>query len=142
MTGREPPAGRFFVTADQVRGDEVMITGGDARHILAVLRRRVGDRLLLIGPDGSEWLATIVATTPEPLQVYARIVERRRPQREPLTRVTIAQALIKGDKFDWVVQKATELGAHAFLPFAATRSVLRLAGQRADKRLERWRRIA
>lgn len=130
---------RFFIPQEQWQGERVVLRGGDAHHALRVLRLGPGDRFLAVLPDGSE-AEVVVEAAGE--QVAGRIVVRRRPRREPRLRVHLAQALIKGDKFDWVVQKGTEVGIASFLPFAGARSVVRLDGERAARRAERWRRIA
>lgn len=131
---------RFFVPEEGIEGDRVVLTGGDARHAVRVLRVGPGDRLRVVLPDGSE--AQVVVEWASPTRLAGRIVERRRPEREPRLRIRLAQALLKGDKFDWVVQKGTEVGVAAFLPFRSARSVARLDGDRARARVDRWRRIA
>ena len=133
---------RFFVPADRIRGDTVLLHGDDAHHATRVLRRGPGDRFWAVGPDGSEYLVEIERVDAGVPSLVGRILERRRPEREPRLRVTVAQALIKGDKMDWVIQKATELGAWTFWPFAAARSVVRLEPARAHQRAARWARVA
>lgn len=134
---------RLFVDTKQIRGDRIFITGADARYIAKVLRKRKGDSLLLVGPDGVEYLARIENIgAADTAGIETRILERLQPDREPHTKVVIAQALIKGDKLEWVIQKGTELGAQAFIPFAARRSVVRWDEARAQNRVDRWQRIA
>ena len=74
--------------------------------------------------------------------VFAQLGEARAVERESPLRIVLVQALASGDKMDWVVQKAVELGAHAVQPVQAERSVLRLAGERADKRVAHWQQVA
>jgi len=133
---------RFFVPDDQMRGDRVVLAGDDVHHAVRVLRMGAGHRFTAVGSDGSEYLVEIEQVDPGAAQLVARVVSRSRPDREPRLAVTVAQALIKGDKFDHVVEKATELGAAGFWPFAAARSVVRLDPARARHRVERWRRVA
>ncbi|HEX6988312.1 MAG TPA: RsmE family RNA methyltransferase [Bacillota bacterium] len=133
---------RFFVPGDRMRGDRIVLTGDDAHHAVRVLRMGVGHRFTAVGPDGGECLVEIERVEPGSAAVVGRVVARRRPDREPRLAVTVAQALIKGDKFDHVVVKATELGAHGFWPFASARSVVRLDPPRARDRVGRWQRVA
>jgi 16S rRNA (uracil1498-N3)-methyltransferase len=74
--------------------------------------------------------------------VFAQLGEARAVERESPLRIVLVQALASGDKMDWVVQKAVELGVHAMQPVQAERSVLRLAGERADKRVAHWQQVA
>ena len=108
-------------------------------HHLHVVRQQPGDELVLFNGEGG--------------QVRARLVEvgKRRASAEVLAheavdvelpfRVTLVQGLPEGSKMDWIVEKAVELGAAAIQPLAARRSVVKLAGDRADKRLAHWQAV-
>jgi len=133
---------RFFVPGDGIHGERILLRGDDAHHAVRVLRLGPGDRFVAVGPDGGEYLVEFDRLEQGGSAVVGRVIAQRRAGREPRLRVTVAQALIKGDKFDQVVEKATELGAHAFWPFAAARSVVRLDPARAGERVARWQRVA
>ncbi|WP_046214702.1 16S rRNA (uracil(1498)-N(3))-methyltransferase [Paenibacillus wulumuqiensis] len=131
---------RYFVPANQFSEQEVTITGEDARHIIRVMRSQEGDEL--IACDGSELdvLAEIVSM--EDGIVIAHIVERLEQLSEAGVQVTIAQSLPKGDKMETVIQKCTELGAAAFVPFLSERTVVQYDSRKEEKRIQRWSKIA
>ncbi|MFB3776978.1 MAG: 16S rRNA (uracil(1498)-N(3))-methyltransferase [Bryobacteraceae bacterium] len=126
---------RFFV--DRVRDGRAVVEGGSAEHLRKVLRAEPGQRFE-VSDNRCVYLAEI-----EGFQkgvVRFRILEQI-PAEEPEVRLTLLAALIKFDRFEWIVEKATELGVETIIPVAAARSEkgLELA---AAKRLDRWRRIA
>ena len=110
-----------------------------AHHALRVLRLRSGDELILFDGLGGEYPGRMVEAT---RTVRVELEGRRDIEREAPLALTLAQALPAGDKMDWVIQKAVELGATAIQPLQARRSVVRLAGERADKRLAHWQQVA
>jgi 16S rRNA (uracil1498-N3)-methyltransferase len=130
---------RFFCLGPLLPGTEIALPGEVAHHAERVLRLAVGDEVVLFDGSGAEFAARLTALGAHP---RAHIAERREPQRESPLGLTLVQALASGDKMDWVIQKAVELGVAAVIPVAAERSVLRLAGERADKRLAHWRQVA
>jgi 16S rRNA (uracil1498-N3)-methyltransferase len=122
-----------------VPNSTVQLEGESAHKLRLVLRLREGDEVELF--DGVGVQATGVISHLDELRVLLKIGEVRRE----LTRVAplqVAQALVKGDKLELVIQKATELGASAIWPFRAQRSVVKLEGERASERVGRWRKIA
>lgn len=125
--GRLPDAGQFELP-------EAL-----AHHAVRVLRLRDGEAVVLFDGLGGEADATLVV---EGRRVSARLGARRDTERESPLQVVLVQALAAGDKMDWVVQKAVELGVSAIQPVQAERSVLRLAGERADKRVAHWQQVA
>lgn len=126
---------RFFVQGTHERGESVRIDSSDAHHIRDVLRLRSGDRIEVIDSAARSFEAEM---SYEGDDVIARLVAERET-REPTLRVDVAQGLPKGAKMDYVVEKVTELGAEAILPFTSERTIVR-AG--AKEKLARWRRIA
>jgi 16S rRNA (uracil1498-N3)-methyltransferase len=111
-----------------------------SHHLIRVLRMRVGEDLVVFDGLGGEAPATITAIERE--TVILKVGELAQINRESPQMVTVMQALCSGDKMDWVVEKCTELGARRVIPVAAARSVLKLSGDRAEKRLAHWQRIA
>ena len=103
------------------------------------LRLAVGDPVTLFDGQGGECAASILAFGREAL---ARLGPRLAIECESPLQITLVQALASGDKMDWIVQKAVELGVAAVQPVAAERSVLKLAGERADKRVAHWQQVA
>ena len=126
---------RFFV--DEVRNGHAQIAGEEARHLTRVLRAEAGQRYE-ISDNSSVYLAEIETAYKE--KVVFRTLEKLPPP-PPTARFELYAALIKFDRFEWIVEKATELGVTEIVPVEAARSDRGLE-KAAGKRLERWRRIA
>ena len=128
---------RFFI--DGTADGRAYIAGADALHIAKALRMRPGEALTLCDGKGTDFDGVLETVTDR--QVTVRITASRPSQAEPTLAVTLYQGLPKGDKMDWIIQQAVELGVTAVVPVATRRSVARLEGK-ADKKQERWQRIA
>ena len=126
---------RFFV--DAVEGGRAELRGEEARHLARVLRAEAGQRYELTD-NQTAWLAEIVEARGD--RVVFGIVEPIESQPLP-ARITLCAALIKFDRFEWMIEKATELGVERVLPLEATRSEKGLL-EASRKRAERWARIA
>lgn len=131
---------RYFLTSDQILNGKVHITDDDFHHIVRVMRMSVGDRISVVFPNEQTAICEIDNILSD--SVDAKIVSSVKENRELPIKVTIASGLLKGDKFDIVIQKGTELGASQFLPFTSERSVVKLDEKKRLKRLERWQKIA
>ncbi len=129
---------RFFCPFPLAAGASVALPDEAAHHALRVLRLSPGDAVVVFNGDGTAWPGTIEAVKPK---VMVRLGAAGETEAEPRCRITLVQALASGDKMDWVVQKAVELGVAAIQPVAAKRSVLRLSGARAEKRVAHWRKV-
>lgn len=110
-----------------------------AHHAIRVLRLRSGDGLTLFTGTGGEYLARIADV--ERSRVSAEVLGWLPRERESPLSITLVQALQAGEKMDLTVQKAVELGVHRIVPVISRRSVVRLADQRALRRLEHWRGV-
>jgi len=128
---------RFFVAGVHAVGDRVTFAPDDEHKLTAVLRKRSGDHVQIVDSGGAAYAATLAvegrtvrATLDAPL---ARVGV------EPALRVTIAQAVPKGQKMDLLVEKATELGVHAIVPVRSARVI---GHETSPAKVERWRRIA
>lgn len=126
---------RFFV--DRIDGGEAELTGEDARHLARVLRAEPGQRYEL-SDNHCAYLAEISAV--DPRRVTFRIVAPL-PAEAPSPQISLFAALIKFDRFEWLVEKATELGVTRIVPVNAGRAEKGLTSA-AAKRVERWRKIA
>jgi 16S rRNA (uracil1498-N3)-methyltransferase len=126
---------RFFV--QEVRSGKAQIDGDEARHLTRVLRVEPGQRYE-ISDNRNVYLAEIETAHKE--NVVFRTLEKL-PTSPATARFELYAALIKFDRFEWIVEKATELGVTGIVPIEATRSERGLE-KGAAKRLERWRRIA
>lgn len=110
-----------------------------AHHAVRVLRLKPESEIILFDGRGGQYTATLLV---EGKKAYARLGVHDPIEAELAGRITLVQGLPSGDKMDWVVEKAVELGAVCVQPLAAQRSVLQLSGERLRKRLDHWRRIA
>jgi 16S rRNA (uracil1498-N3)-methyltransferase len=125
---------RFFV--DQVRNGLAEIAGDDARHLTRVLRVEVGQRYE-ISDNRAVYLAEIETARKE--HVIFRTLEKL-PVIEPPVHMILCAAIVKFDHFEWMIEKATELGVTRIVPMISVRTERGL-DKAAPKRLERWRRI-
>jgi len=130
---------RFHFPGRLPDSGEVALPDELAHHALRVLRLRDGESVILFDGEGGEVDARLIVRGKAG---FAWLGERRALDRESPLQVVLVQALASSDKMDWVVQKAVELGVSAIQPVQAERSVLRLTGERADKRVAHWRQVA
>jgi len=130
---------RYFVPESSWSGDKVLIKGNDARHISRVMRMKPGDKVFCNHPDGRAALCMILTLRDTFIELL--IEDWMEQSAEMPIHVTIAQAIPKGDKFELVLQKGTELGASAFIPFQADRSVAIWDEKKIDKKQPRFDKI-
>ncbi len=141
MSGPEPRRMiRLFVAPEQIADDAVRITGSDHLHIARVLRAQPGQPLAVLDNRGNAYRARLVAV--DKVESLARIEGPAASAPESSLKITVAQALGKGDKFEQVIQHGTEIGAAAFVPIRAERSVADVPAAKVAERLARWRQIA
>ncbi len=129
---------RLFCNTDLIAGTDIDMPKEIARHLM-VLRLAIGDGLTLFNGRGGEYQATLVSIGKN--SAVAHVDSHQPIERELPYRVALAQGLPEAGKMDWIVEKAVELGVTDILPVSAERSVVRLNGDRAEKRVERWRAI-
>ncbi|HEY3599827.1 MAG TPA: 16S rRNA (uracil(1498)-N(3))-methyltransferase [Paraburkholderia sp.] len=129
---------RFFVGITLTPGDLTPLPDDVNRHI-QVLRLQPGDTITLFNGTGGEYGAEVVEM--ERRGSTVRIGDFREIEAEPPYHLTLAQGIAGSDKMDWLIEKAVELGASAFAPLTTTRSVVRLSGERAQRRQVHWQRI-
>lgn len=130
---------RFFVDTPLAAPGDITLPPGAARHV-QVLRLQPGDALTLFDGSGPEWQAEVTAMGRS--EVGVRLIAAMQPQRELARAVTLAVVMPANDRMDFIVEKATELGATALQPLVSERSVLRLSGERADKKRAHWQGVA
>jgi 16S rRNA (uracil1498-N3)-methyltransferase len=130
---------RFYCPFPLHPGATVQLPDDTAHHALRVLRVAEGDAAVLFDGRGGQWSATL---HPAGKGLRATLHEFDTDDREPPLAITLAQCLPAADKMDYVVQKAVELGVSVIQPVAAKRSVIRLSGDRMERRLAHWRSIA
>ncbi|MHB8666051.1 MAG: 16S rRNA (uracil(1498)-N(3))-methyltransferase [Burkholderiales bacterium] len=120
-------------------GAEVTLPEAAAHHAVSVLRLQPGDALNLFNGEGGEYSASIVAVNKR--ETRARLLAFHATERESPVDITLALGISAGERMDYSLQKATELGVAAIQPLATERSVVKLAGERADKRLQHWQHV-
>lgn len=131
---------RIHVTQPLRVEDDVSISGTAAEHIGRVLRLRSGDAVTLFNGDGNDYTAQLTAIDRN--GAIARITAAVALDSESPLTLSLAQGIARGDKMDWVVQKATELGVARIVPLLSERSEVHLDERRATKRVEHWRAVA
>lgn len=129
---------RFYCPQPLLAGATIALPDPVAHHAW-VVRLLPGAELTLFNGDGGEYLAQLA--TVEKKSATARILAFVERDRELPFEITLAQALPEAAKMDWIVEKAVELGVAAIQPLAAQRCVVRLAGERAEKRLAHWQGV-
>ncbi len=129
---------RFFCAFPLHPGAIVELGAVATHHALKVLRVGPGDKATLFDGRGGQWRATL---NPAGKRLQATLNEFEDVDCEPLLALTLVQGLPAGDRMDYVVQKAVELGVCRVQPVTTKRSVVRLSGERALRRAEHWRNI-
>jgi 16S rRNA (uracil1498-N3)-methyltransferase len=132
---------RFIIPPDLMDRGTITIQGDLFRHMARVLRLHPGDRILLSDGSGSEGVGTITDIESRSLTVELSEIHRS-PVPVTSPAITLIQALPKSDRFDLIVQKVTELGIAAIIPFPASRSVVRISSGLTAEKVARWQKIA
>jgi 16S rRNA (uracil1498-N3)-methyltransferase len=130
---------RFYCPAPLHTGLTLSLPAGAARHV-QVLRLQPGDVITLFNGEGGEFDATVTRMGRSDVDVD--IGEHHLLEREAARAVHLLAGITANDRMDWLVEKATELGVASITPLAAERSVLKLKGERADKKLAHWQGVA
>lgn len=128
---------RIFI--DKI-SETVEITGKDANHLANSLRAKKGDQIVAIDKNGNA--ATLELTNFESEKIYAKLVSEITKAENFNVQVTLADCLPKQNKFDYIVEKATELGVDKLQPLISDRTIARPGNLRAKTKVERWSRIA
>src|ERR1700690_1807668 len=131
---------RVYVEAALSPGSVIELPSAAAAHLAKVLRARSGDALVLFAGDDLEFAATVASVRGS--QVTAAGGEGREIDRESPRAVTLVQCIPRGDRMDFIVQKATELGVARIVPVLSQRSVVRLDKSQAESKAVHWRAVA
>ena len=130
---------RFYCPAPLATGLSLDLPSGAARHV-QVLRMQPGDGITLFNGEGGEFAATVTRMGRSDVQVS--VGAHVALEREAGRAVHLLAGITANDRMDWLVEKATELGVASITPLVAERSVLKLKGERADKKLAHWQSVA
>lgn len=131
---------RIYVDAPLESGACIRLSGGAASHATRVLRLRPGAALTVFNGRGGEYAGTIAAAEDGDLTV--ELGKHRAVERESPLQLTLAQGISRGERMDFVVQKATELGVKQLVPLLSERSVVRLDAQQTLRKLNHWHAVA
>ncbi|MDM9649921.1 16S rRNA (uracil(1498)-N(3))-methyltransferase [Pseudomonas wenzhouensis] len=130
---------RFFIDAPLSLGQHEL-PEAQAHYIGRVLRHAVGDAVQLFDGSGQEYLGELIEVGKKSVRVELR--ETFAGLSESPLHIHLGQGLSRGERMDWAIQKATELGASEITPIVSTRCEVRLKDERADKRMAHWRQVA
>jgi 16S rRNA (uracil1498-N3)-methyltransferase len=130
---------RFFVPAEWLKEEVVTIAGPLVHRLRNVLRIRPDDRVILLDNSGWEHEVEILKVTSQ--HIEGRVVHKSLAASEPRTKITLYQALLKLNKFEWVLQKNTELGIVGFVPMITERCIIGSLEDISKTKTERWWRI-
>jgi 16S rRNA (uracil1498-N3)-methyltransferase len=131
---------RFYATPDSIDGATINLSREETHHLASVLRLKAGDQVFVFDGCGREYRCSIASLKNR--CALLEIIEPLTNNVESPINLTLGQALAKGEKFDLIVQKATELGTRRIVPLVTENAAVTLKDKQAEKRLERWRRIS
>ena len=114
---------------------------GESRHLLKVLRKKAGDRVQIFDGEGMV-VEAVITDVSDPDCLKARIAAEPPENAKPATTLNLYPAIIKGERFEWLIEKATELCAGRIAPVQTARTVVHLNAERARARTERWKKVA
>ena len=132
---------RCFLVENEIEdAARITLSGAAAHHLQRVLRVRAGEQIEMRDGRGGAWLGRITDLSAE--EVGIQVLERQHPASESSLAVTLALAHARSDRMEWIVRQATELGVQRLVAFRSARSQYGLDGDQAEKRRERWSKIA
>jgi 16S rRNA (uracil1498-N3)-methyltransferase len=130
---------RNFVEAPLVVGGVATLSENATAHLVRVLRLGLGDACIVFNGDGHDYEARLISLGKRGAEV--EVMSQSPIVSESPLRITLAQAIARGEKMDWVLQKATELGVAAIVPIVTERTEVRLDAERSEKRGAHWRGV-
>jgi 16S rRNA (uracil1498-N3)-methyltransferase len=131
---------RFYAPQSNITELFVRLDADESHHLTRVLRVGQGARVFVFDGEGAEYECEVARVAKR--EVELNLLRRLDDVVESPMRLTLAQALIKGDKFDWVIQKSTELGVTRIIPLVTEHNDIKRVEERAEQRMQRWRRIS
>ena len=131
---------RFYAPHSNFTESSVTLDAEESHHLTRALRLSEGARVFVFDGLGNEWECAVAGAGKH--EVELNLLRKLEDEVESPLDLTLAQALVKGDKFDWIVQKTTELGVTRIVPLITDHCDIRLAEERAENKLLRWRRIS
>jgi 16S rRNA (uracil1498-N3)-methyltransferase len=131
---------RFFVRPEDIREHELRLRGDEASHLARVLRLGPGAQVEVFNGHGCEYVARVERVETD--AVVCRILRQTEVQPAQTVSITLGQGLPKADKFEWVIQKTTELGVSAIVPLMTERVIPQISQRHAATKVDRWEKLA
>lgn len=131
---------RLFVSGPLINGTEIELDGDRARYLGRVLRARVGESVNVFNGEGAEWTASVLQIGKNAISL--RLDDNHEVGTESPLKIHLVQGISRGERMDFVVQKAAELGVKRIIPVLTEYSVVKLGRSRAEKRQDHWQKIA
>jgi 16S rRNA (uracil1498-N3)-methyltransferase len=130
---------RLYLPQALTAGSTIQLPDTAVRHLVQVLRMQAGEALTVFNGEGGEYAATLSEVSRKAASLQLGALDA--VSREAPVRITVAQCVSKGDRMDYALQKGTELGAAAFVPVLSARGVVKLDGERWEKKVDHWRGV-
>jgi 16S rRNA (uracil1498-N3)-methyltransferase len=131
---------RFYATPDAISGSTINLSRDETHHLTRVLRLRPGSEVFVFDGCGKEYRCSFLTVKDNRARI--EICEALSDEVDSSIHITLAHGLAKGEKFDFVIQKATELGVSNIVPLVTDNADVKLSDEKSEKRLERWQRIS
>lgn len=130
----------FFAPPQNVQRDKIFIEGGEAHHLLQVMRLKLGDEVTIFDGQGNEYQGVIIEQGKR--GAIVKILDKKQMESEKGPNITLAQAIPARGKMDYLVEKTTELGIDRIIPLETERSVVKMSKAKTEVARQRWERIA
>lgn len=131
---------RFYATPDTINGSTINLSHEETHHLTRVLRLKSGSEVFVFDGCGNEYRCSFLKVKEN--RARLDIVDALSDEVDSSIHITLAHGIARGEKFDFIVQKATELGASNIVPLVTDHADVKLSDEKSEKRLERWRRIS
>lgn len=132
---------KFFIKTNQIKDDKIQIVGEDVKHIKQVLRAKEGEKITVCNTETSKNYEVIISKINQD-NILCNIENTLKESSESTIDITIFQGLPKADKMEYIIQKNTEIGVKKIIPVIMKRCVVKLDEKEANKKIERWQKIA
>lgn len=126
----------YYVNPKEIQGHELSLRGNELHHLASVKRKKKGDIIWAVDGNGGAYQIKILYIARN--EARCQILQTRRRLHEPVAEITLAQTVMKGDRFDWLVEKTTEIGIHRIIPLISHNMVQGIG----NHKINRWRRVA
>ena len=132
----------FFTEKTSISDEKVLLTPEDYNHAVNVLRMRKGEKIMISDEEGRDYYCTVQGVVPEEMALRIHMDDVAAVNHELPARISLYQSLPKSDKFEWILQKATELGVTDIYPVESKNCVVKVGKEKSEKKTERWQKIA